>query len=47
MARHQPRRALLGRLADLGWFARHGEVAATQALAVLLEEQQLRPRSVG
>ena len=42
MAGHQPRRALLGRLADLGWFARHGEVAATQALAVLLEEQQLR-----
>ena len=42
MAGHQPRRALLGRLADLGWFARHGEVAATQALAGLLEEQQLR-----
>jgi hypothetical protein len=32
----------LGRLADLGWFVRHGEVAATHALAVLLEEQQLR-----
>lgn len=36
------RRALLGRLAGLGWFARHGEVAATQALAMLLEEPPLR-----
>jgi hypothetical protein len=36
------RPALLGRLAGLGWFARNGEVAATQALAVLLEELQLR-----
>src|SRR5881275_572909 len=32
----------MGRLAELGWFARHGEIAATHALAVLLEEQQLR-----
>ena len=32
----------MGRLATLGWFARRGEVAATQALAVLLEEPQLR-----
>jgi hypothetical protein len=41
------RQALLGRLASLGWFARRGEVAATQALAVLLEEPQLREGLVG
>ena len=35
-------RALLGRLAGLGWFARRGEVAATQALAMMLEESCLR-----
>jgi hypothetical protein len=33
---------VLGRLAGFGWFARHGEVAATQALAMLLEEPGLR-----
>lgn len=38
-AKHQP---LLGRLAEFGWFSRHGEVAATQALALVLEENQLR-----
>ena len=42
VADEQRRRALLGRLARLGWFARHGEVAATQAMAILLEEPQLR-----
>lgn len=42
MSERAQRRALLGRLAGLGWFARHGEVAATQALAMLLEEPQLR-----
>jgi hypothetical protein len=42
MADDGQRRALLGRLAGLSWFARHGEVAATQALAILLEELQLR-----
>src|SRR5664279_4737819 len=36
------RRALLGRLAGLGWFNRRGEVAATQALAILLDEPLLR-----
>lgn len=35
------RRALLGRLAGLGWFNRQGEVAATQALAILLDEPLL------
>jgi hypothetical protein len=33
---------LLGRLAALGWFTQHGEVAATQAVAMLLEEPALR-----
>src|SRR4051812_41365341 len=42
MAEKTRRRPLLGRLAEFGWFARHGEVAATQALAMLLEERQLR-----
>ena len=32
----------MGRLAGLGWFTQHGEVAATQSLAVLLEEPALR-----
>src|SRR4051794_39148319 len=36
------RRALLGRLAGLGWFTRRGEVAATQALAMLLEDPTLQ-----
>jgi hypothetical protein len=36
------RQALLGRLARLGWFAQHGEVAATQSVAILLEEPPLR-----
>jgi hypothetical protein len=36
------RRALLGRLAGLGWFTRHGEVAATQSLAILLEDPELQ-----
>jgi hypothetical protein len=38
----EPRRPLLGRLAGLGWFSRHGEVAATQSLAILLEDPELR-----
>ena len=42
MAEEGQRRALLGRQAGLGWFARRGEVAATQALAMLLEERRLR-----
>jgi hypothetical protein len=42
MTEGQRHRALLGRLASLGWFARRGEVAATQALAMLLEERHLR-----
>lgn len=33
---------LLGRLAELGWFGAHGEVAATRSLAMLLEDDQLR-----
>lgn len=36
------RRALLGRLAALGWFTQNGEVAATQSVAMLLEEPGLR-----
>jgi hypothetical protein len=32
----------LGRLASLGWFAQHGEVAATQSVAMLLEESVLK-----
>ena len=47
MAEGKRRRALLGRLAGLGWFARHGEVAATQALAMLLEEPQLSDAMLG
>jgi len=35
------RRALLGRLAALGWFARRGEVATTQAMAMLLDIPEL------
>ena len=42
MADSQRREALLGRLATLGWFTQNGEVAATQAVAMLLEESQLR-----
>jgi hypothetical protein len=38
----QSRRALLGRLAGLGWFTQNGEVAATQSLAMLLEDGVLR-----
>lgn len=34
--------ALLGRLAALGWFTRHGEVAATRSVAWLLSEPALR-----
>jgi hypothetical protein len=41
------RRALLGRLAGLGWFSRQGEVAATQALAMLLDEPLLREAVLG
>jgi hypothetical protein len=44
---NKQRQALLGRLASLGWFTRRGEVAATQALAVLLEEPHLREALVG
>jgi hypothetical protein len=32
----------LGRLAALGWFTQNGEVAATQAVSMLLDEPQLR-----
>jgi hypothetical protein len=46
MREDQRRRALLGRLADLGWFVQ-SEVAATQALAVLLEEGRLRDALLG
>jgi hypothetical protein len=42
VAESQRRQALLGRLAALGWFTQNGEVAATQAVAMLLEEPQLR-----
>ena len=42
MAEFQQRQALLGRLAGLGWFAKHGEVAATQSVAMLLEESVLK-----
>lgn len=42
MAREKRRRALLGRLAGLRWFTRHGEVAATQSLAILLEDPELQ-----
>lgn len=42
MAEEQRRHALLGRLAALGWFTQNGEVAATQAVAMLLEEPPLR-----
>lgn len=42
MAEPQRRRALLGRLATLGWFTQNGEVAATQSVAMLLEEPALR-----
>lgn len=36
------RRLLLGHLAGFGWFTRMGEPAATQAVAVLLREPELR-----
>lgn len=39
VAKLQRHRALLGRLAGLGWFTQHGEVAATQSVAVLLREE--------
>lgn len=42
MASTAPRRTILGRLAGNGWFTKQGEVAATTALAVLLEEESLR-----
>lgn len=42
MAENRQRQPLLGRLAALGWFAQNGEVAATQAVAMLLEEPPLR-----
>jgi hypothetical protein len=38
----QARRVLLERLAALPWFTQSGEVAATQAVAMLLEESSLR-----
>jgi hypothetical protein len=40
----EQRRPLLGRLAGLAWFTRHGEIAATQSLAILLEEPRLQAR---
>ena len=30
--------SLLGRLAGLGWFTQHGEIAVTQPVPILLEE---------
>ena len=42
MGERQGRRALLGRLAALGWFMQNGEVAATLSVAILLEEPGLR-----
>ena len=36
------RRALLGRIAEFGWFMQQGEPAATQALAMLLQDEPLR-----
>lgn len=38
----QNRRALLGRIAEFGWFMQQGEPAVTQALAMLLEDEPLR-----
>jgi hypothetical protein len=42
VAHDQPRRVLLERLAALPWFTQNGEVAATHAVAMLLEEPSLR-----
>jgi hypothetical protein len=42
VAEGQQRQALLGRLAAFGWFTQSGEVAATQAVGMLLEEPPLR-----
>jgi hypothetical protein len=42
MAENRQREPLLGRLAALGWFTQNGGVAATQAVAMLLEQPQLR-----
>jgi hypothetical protein len=42
VAERQRRQALVGRLAALGWFTQDGEVAATQAVGMLLEEPPLR-----
>jgi hypothetical protein len=36
------RRALLGRIAEFAWFMQQGEPAATQALAMLLEDEPVR-----
>lgn len=38
----QGRRALLGRIAEFGWFTQQGEPAATQALKMLLEDEPLK-----
>jgi hypothetical protein len=42
VAEPQRREALLGRIAALGLITQHGEVAATQSVAMLLEEPVLR-----
>lgn len=47
MADCQGRQALLGRLVALGWFTQNGEVAATQAVGMLLEEAALREALLG
>jgi len=36
------RRELLGRIAEFGWFSQQGEPAATQCLAMLLEDKPLK-----
>lgn len=36
------RRALLGRIAEFGWFIQQGEPAATRSMAMLLEDKPLR-----
>ena len=41
------RSPLLGRLAALGWFTQNGEVAATQALTMLLGDDVLRLAFIG
>jgi hypothetical protein len=42
MGEGEQSRPLLGRLAGLAWFTRHSEIAATQSLAILLEDPRLQ-----